>query len=165
MNNSKQVYNELMDQLDKLTKENTVLLAVGNSMLAVTKERIFENGLDAEGNSIGSYSTKPISISRKRQPRQTRSTYFKEGYKQFKKEIGFDPNKVNLVMSGQMRDDWSVIHLGNNQIGLGFRNELNSKKADGNEERFGKEIFSHSKEEDEILDKVFEAELDRVFGK
>jgi hypothetical protein len=158
-------YLELIDELNELTKDNTVILSVASTMLAVTAVRIFDDGLAADGSPIGQYSTKPISVSRKRQSRKTRSTYFKEGWKQYKQETGHDPNKVNLVDSGQMRDDWSIVEEGNNTIGLGFKNELNSLKADGNEKRFGKEIFAHGPEEDEVFDKVFQVELDRVFGK
>lgn len=153
---------ELIDQLNDLRNTDKILLSVGTTMQAVIKERIFEKGLAADGGSIGTYSTKPISIARKNQARRTRSTYFKDGYKQYKGEIGFDSSKVNLVNHGQMRDDWSLIKISDKSYGLGFKNEINGEKAEGNEKRFGKEIFAHTPEENEIFDNVFQHELDRI---
>lgn len=157
-------YADLIDDLNELRNSDKVILSVLNTMLAEQKTRIFDDGLDAEDKPIGVYSTKPIHIARKNQARNTRFTYFEGGYKEYKSAIGFDSNKVNLVNTGQMRDDYSVIKIDDHTYGLGFKNELNSNKADGNEKHFKKEIFAQSPNENLILDKVFDYELDRIFG-
>jgi hypothetical protein len=158
-------YLELIDELNELRNTDKVLLSVGSTMQAEIKERIFERGQAADDGPIGQYSTKPISIARNKQARATRSTFFKGGYKEYKSAIGFDSSTVNLVDSGQMRDDFSLIKISNNVYGLGFKNDLNGEKAEGNEKRFGKDIFAHSPNEDRIFDEVFQFELDRIFGK
>lgn len=156
-------YIEMIDELNELMNSDKVLLSVGSTMQAEIKERIFEKGLAADDGPIGTYSTKPISIPQKKQARQTRSSYFKGGYKEYKSAVGQDSSKVTLVDSGQMRDDFSLIRISDTAYGLGFKNELNSDKADGNEKRFGKDIFAQSPTEDETFDKVFQFELDRIF--
>jgi hypothetical protein len=158
-------YKELIDELNELKKTDKVLQSVLSTMQVVISERIFDEGKDANDGLIGVYSTKPISISKKNQSRNTGHSYFSQGYKQYKGEVGQDNSKVNLVDSGQMRDDWSIIRIDDRAYGLGFKNELNSEKADGNEDRFGKEIFAQSPSEEKVLDNVFQVELDRIFGK
>ncbi len=160
---SDQVFAELIDEINELKDTDKILLSVLSTMQAVISERIFEKGQDGNDQSIGEYSTKPISIARKNQARQTRRSYFKGGYKEYKGAIGFNNSIVNLVNTGQMRDDWSIIRVDAKTYGLGFKNELNSLKADGNEDHFNKQIFAQSPSEDLILDKTFDVELDRIF--
>jgi hypothetical protein len=158
-------YKKLIDDLNELRDTDKVLRSVLSTMQVVISDRIFERGEDANGGSIGSYSTKKTSISKKRQSRNTGHSYFAKGYKQYKEEVGLDSSKVTLVDSGQMRDDWSVIRVDDKSYKLGFKNELNSLKAEGNQTRFNKEIFAQSAQEDRILDETFQVELDRIFGK
>lgn len=158
-------YTEFIDELNELMNSDKVIMSVLNTVLAEQKVRIFDDGLDANDSQIGTYSTKPISISKKNQARNTRSTYFQGGYKEYKAAAGFDNSKVNLVNTGQMRDDYSVIKIDDNTYGLGFKNDLNSDKADGNEKHFRKEIFAQSPNDEIVLDRAFDYELDRIFGK
>jgi hypothetical protein len=157
-------YVDLIDDLNELRNSDKVILSVLSSVRAQQITRIFDDGLDANDQPIGAYSTKPIHISKKNQARNTRSTYFEGGYKQYKEAIGFDGNKVNLVNTGQMRDDYSIITIDQNTYGLGFNNDLNSDKADGNEAHFKKDIFAQSPNDDIVMDKAFDFELDRIFG-
>lgn len=157
------IYTDLIKELNELKNTDKVLLSVLTTVHAEQVERIFDKGLDADEQPIGEYSTKPISVSKKNQVRKTRSTYFAGGYKQYKQEIGFD-GKVNLVLTGQMRSDYSVVKVEDNIYGLGFKNDFNSDKADWNEANFQKEIFAVSPTEDKILDDAFEVELKRIFG-
>lgn len=157
-------YTDIIDELNEIKNVDKVLLSVLSSVQANQIERIFDKGLDGNDNPIGIYSTKPISISKKRQARNTGKTYFKDGYKEYKQAIGFNSSKVNLVDSGQMMGDYSIIKIDDNTYGIGFKNDLNSNKADGNEKRFNKEIFAHSPSDDQVLDKAFDFELNRIFG-
>lgn len=158
-------YTELIDELNEAMNTDKVMLSVLSSVQAAQIERIFDKGLDANDSPIGTYSTKPISIPKKNQARTTSQTYFKGGYKEYKSAVGFDSSKVNLLNTGQMKDDYSVIKIDNNTYGLGFKNDFNSDKADGNEKHFKKEIFAQSPNDELILDKAFDFELDRIFGK
>jgi hypothetical protein len=157
-------YSEFIDELNELKNSDRVIMSVLESVRAEQITRIFDNGLDGNDQPIGTYSTKPISISKKNQARNTRSTYFKGGYKEYKEAIGFDSSKVNLVNTGQMRDDYSIIQVDSNTYGLGFKNDLNSDKADGNEAHFKKEIFAQSPNDDLVMDRAFDFELNRIFG-
>lgn len=164
MNDTEKVYGELISQLNELKNTDKVLLSVLTTVHAEQTERIFDKGLDANEQPIGEYSTKPISISPQNQARKTRSSYFKGGYKEYKGAVGFDNSKVNLVNTGQMRDDYSLIKVNDRTYGIGFKNEFNSDKADWNEEHFKKEIFAQSPNEDKVLDSAFDVELKRIFG-
>jgi hypothetical protein len=157
-------YNDLIDELNELRNSDKVILSVLSTIRSEQITRIFDDGLDANDKPIGVYSTKPIYIAKKNQARNTRSSYFEGGYKEYKQAIGFDGNKVNLVNTGQMRDDYSIITIDQNTYGLGFNNDFNSDKADWNETHFKKDIFAQSPNEDIIMDKAFDYELNRIFG-
>ncbi len=132
------------------------------TVIAEQKDRIFNKGKDAFNSKIGSYGTNPISISKKNQSRNTGKTYFKGGYKEYKGLIGKGNNTVNLRNTDQMRMDYQVLVLSKSEWGLGFTNDFNADKADWNEERFEKEIFATTTKEDNLFDKVFQFELDRI---
>jgi len=156
-------YLEFIDELNELKNSDRAMLSALESVRAEQITRIFDNGLDGNDQPIGSYSTEPISISKKNQARNTGQTYFPGGYKEYKGKAGFDNSKVNLVNTGQMRDDWSIIPQGLKTYGMGFKNELNGDKADGQEKHFGKPIFAHSPNDDKVFDKALQTELDRIF--
>lgn len=155
-------YNELIDQINRLLQTDKIMVATLNSVLAEQKDRIFNEGKAADESAIGQYSTKPISISRKNQSRQTGKTYFKGGYKEYKGLTGKGNSTVNLRNTDQMRMDYTLHVLGPNEYGLGFSNEFNANKAEWNEERFDKNIFDESTQEGKLFDKVFQHELNKI---
>ncbi len=129
-----------------------------SSVLAIHKPRIFEKGLDGTDSKIGTYSTKPISISKKNQARNTGKTYFRGGYAEYKKEIGKNPGFVNLRNTDQMRMDYGLI-INGTSFGFGFQNELNYKKSQWIEEKYDKSIFDNDSKELDILADVLVFEL------
>lgn len=129
-----------------------------SSVLAIHKPRIFEKGLDGTDAKIGTYSTKPISISKKNQARNTGKTYFRGGYAEYKKEIGKNPGFVNLRNTDQMRMDYGLI-INGTSFGFGFQNELNYKKSQWIEEKYDKSIFDNDSKELDILADVLVFEL------
>jgi hypothetical protein len=127
-----------------------------NTVLALQKQRIFVGGKDGQESQIGQYSTKPISISKDKQSRNTGQTRFPGGYAEYKTKIGKNPGYVNLQNTSQMMMDYSFHVLGNDAYGLGFNNEENYKKSKWAEEKYNKEIFFQSDRESKVLTQVIE---------
>lgn len=155
-------YDSLIDQLNRLMQPDAVMVATLSTVLAAQKKRIFQQGKSAEGAKIGSYSTKPISISRKNQARNTGRTHFPGGYRQYKSLTGKGSGFVNLRNTDQMMMDYGVHVVGLKQYGLGFNNEFNFDKSNWNEDHFDKEIFAESDAEDRLFQRVFEYEINRI---
>ena len=131
-----------------------------SSVLAIHKPRIFEKGLDGTDAKIGTYSTKPISISKKNQARQTGKTYFKGGYAEYKKDIGKNPGFVNLRNTDQMRMDYGLI-INGTSYGFGFQNKLNYDKSQWLQEKYDKDIFDNDSKELDVLANVLVFELQK----
>ena len=153
--------NELSILVSKVNKaildERNVRVAL-TTVLAVHKPRIFEKGLAANGSQIGTYSTKPASISKKSQARQTGQTYFKGGYAE--SSVGKNPGFVILRNSDQMYQDYGVQSIGG-KLGIGFTNQFNADKSGWNEEHFNKDIFQLNESEGEVFAKVMKAVIAR----
>jgi hypothetical protein len=145
---------------DALRNDKAVRSGI-STVLALQKQRIFVSGQDAKTGQIGQYSTKPISIARKNQSRDTGHTSFPGGYAQYKSEIGKNPGYVNLQNTSQMFLDYSFHILGGDSYGLGFNNLLNFQKSQWMEQKYGKDIFQQSQSEGNILQRVIEEQLGR----
>ena len=155
-------YKELIDQLNMMMRSDRIMLATLSSVLAGHKKRIFQNGQDANLGQIGTYSTKPISIARKNQSRQTGKTYFRGGYKEYKSLIGKGSDKVNLRNTDQMQMDYGLKVIKRNEYGFGFTNQFNFDKSNWAEEKYNKEIFGESSEDAAIFERVFNYEISKI---
>lgn len=155
-------YDKLIVQLNKMIVSDRAGLAAVNSVLDQQKKRIFQQGKDSSNGKIGSYSTEPISISKKNQARQTGKTYFKGGYRQYKSLIGKGANTVNLRNTDQMMMDLGTTVVAKGKYGIGFSNQFNADKAEWNEERYDKKIFETTTQEDNIFAKVYEFEVNKI---
>lgn len=155
-------YDALIAQLNRMMQTDRIMVAALSTVLAGQKKRIFQEGKDASSSKIGTYSTKPISIARKNQSRNTGKTYFKGGYREYKGLIGKGNNTVNLRNTDQMMMDYGVHILGRKEYGLGFNNPFNFDKSEWNEERYDKEIFAESDADAKTFERVFEYELNRI---
>lgn len=153
-------YLQLIDSVNNAIRSERVMRIAISSVLAIHKPRIFEKGLDGNDTKIGTYSTNPISISRKNQARQTGKTYFKSGYAEYKKEIGKNPGYVNLRNTDQMMQDYGLRISGGN-FGLGFQNELNYNKSQWMQTKYNKDIFDHDDNELKVLADVLTFEVQR----
>lgn len=154
-------YEVLIADINRVLQNERVLIAAANSVLAAQKERIFKKGDATNGSKIGQYSTKPISISRRRQARQTGKTRFPEGYREYKSLTGKEASFVNLQDTGQMMMDLGTTIVGRGEVGIGFSNQFNADKSYWAEEKYKKEIFFTSDKEDDLFDRVIQFELDR----
>jgi hypothetical protein len=140
------VANELtaiMNKIERVVKSDQTNRTALTTVLAQHKKRIFNDGKAADGSQIATYSTNPISISKKNQARNTGKTYFKGGYGEYKSAIGKNPGFVNLRNTDQMMMDYGLVVSGDD-YGLGFQNEINYNKSQWMEEKFKKEIFEPS---------------------
>jgi len=137
-------------------------VAAVNSVLAQQKKRIFQQGKDSSGGKIGTYSTNPISISKKNQARNTGKTYFKGGYRQYKSLTGKGSNTVNLRNTDQMMMDLGTTVVAKGQYGIGFNNHFNADKAEWNEEKYDKDIFTTTTSEDNTFMRVYEFEIGKI---
>ena len=132
------------------------------------KQRIFQDGLDADNNQIGNYSTKPIYISiagntsqvRKsglkpkgknsskdfKDGKKRKSQYMPGGYKEYRAVVGRQNQKVDLFLTGSLRGSIQVGQSAGSTT-LGFLNDEQLVIAQGNQDRFGKTIFVASDQE------------------
>ena len=158
--------NEFMSLIDKINgaikSEQNQRVAL-TTTLAVHKQRIFVNGMDANGARIGTYGTNPISISKKNQARQTGKTYFKAGYAEYKKDIGKNPGYVILNNFGQMQADYGIVR-GSQGFGFGFQNSVNADKAGWNTDKYEKEIFMLSDSELDVFANTLVTQLNQALG-
>lgn len=156
--------NELVNLITKINNairsEKTMRIAI-STVLSEHKPRIFEKGLDATGGKIGTYGKNPISISKKRQAKQTGQTFFPGGYAQYKSITGKNPGFVILRDTDQMFMDYGIVQNGN-KFGLGFQNKMNFDKSIWMQDKYDKQIFDHTERELDILAATFEAEIAKV---
>lgn len=149
----------VIQKITDLTKFNRAVKIGVQSVLTTQKKRIFVDGQDASNAKIGTYSTNPISISKKNQSRNTGKTYFKGGYSEYKKDIGKNDGFVNLRNTDQMNFDYQFFEINTNTFGLGFSNEFNYNKSQWMEAKYDKSIFNQSTIEGNILDTVINFEI------
>ena len=155
-------YDVLIADLNRIISNDRVMIAATNSVLAMQKKRIFEDGKASNESKIGSYATKPISISKKRQAKITGKTYFSGGYREYKSLTGKEAGFVNLQDTGQMMIDLGSTVVGPNEYGIGFSNTFNADKSEWNETKYKKEIFATTDREDDLFIKVLEFELAKI---
>lgn len=148
--------NEFIDLINKINQaaRSDRNLRIGlSTTLAVHKPRIFSEGFDSKGAKIGTYSTKPASISKKQQARSTGKTFFKGGYAEYKRAVGRNPGFVILRNTDQMMMDYGLQGSGLS-YGFGFQNSENYKKSQWMENKYQKPIFDISRNEENVLTNV-----------
>jgi hypothetical protein len=119
------------------------------SMLATTNDRIFTQGKDANGASLGSYS---------------------KGYLKTRLKENRSGTKVELQLTGQMENDFSVINTGK-EIGLGFKNVSGDDDNPGAYEKsvfveatYKKPIFQATDEEVKLALEIFEKNIKEILN-
>lgn len=163
--------------------------AVYDSMLSLYadfKDRIFQDGLDADGSQIGSYSTKPIYVSIDSNTSQVRksslkpkgkhsdkdfkngkkrkSQYMPGGYSQYRTVVGRQNQKVDLFLTGSLMGSIVLGESGNART-IGFLTDEKVEIAEGNQNRYGKTIFAVSSDElSKFEDAVEEAATKAFFS-
>ena len=134
---------KLLARMQILQKTNRAEKAMASSMLAVTNERIFREGKDSKGASLGNYSL----------------PYLKQRIKQ-----GYPASrKIILQATGQMAQDFSVI-TGQETVGLGFKNSANADKSEWVEDTYKTKIFAHTDQEIKIANDLFAKEVNKILN-
>lgn len=158
------VANEYVDLINKINgairSEQNLRVAL-TTVMAIHKPRIFNQGQDSTGSKIGTYSTTPISISKKNQARNTGKTYFKGGYAEYHGAIGKGGSNVVLRNTDQMMIDYGIVFSGG-KFGFGFQNGLNANKSGWMTDKYDKEIFQLSDSEVDVLGNVLVEQLNRA---
>ena len=133
----------LIVKMNALAKTNRLEASVATTMLAITADRIFDQGKTSTGEQIGDYS---------------------EGYLKTRVKDNYpSSSKVILQATRQMVNDWSVID-NNDSLGLGFKNQFNADKSGWVEITYEKSIFAHTKDELNTLQKVLDKEIKKVLN-
>lgn len=143
-------FTDLINKINNIARSDRNIKISLTTTLAIHKPRIFSQGFDAKGQKIGTYSTKPISIAKSQQARNTGKTYFKGGYAEYKRAIGKNTGFVNLRNTDQMMMDYGLVGS-NGKYGFGFQNDKNSEKSGCMERKYGKDIFDISNYEENVL--------------
>jgi hypothetical protein len=143
-------FTDLINRINDAARSDRNLRTALVTTLAIHKPRIFKSGFDANGVRIGTYSTKPISVSKDKQARNTGKTFFKGGYAEYKTSVGKNPGFVNLRNTDQMMMDYGL-QGGAGDYGFGFQNSDNYEKSQWMEDKYQKPIFDTSRNEIETL--------------
>ena len=133
---------ELGGRLLTLREADTLLRLIAEGMLGATRERIHEEGKNAAGGQIGTYSPSYLEL-------------------RIENRLSADP-KVKLFFTGQMQNDYKIVPLSDTEYGLGFSNQLNADKADWAEERFG-EIYALTDQEMQGLRDIVSEYVQQIF--
>lgn len=132
--------------------------------------RVFSKGQSPQGDKIGSYSTKPISISADQSPKSfgsKKSKFFPGGYKEFRSFAGRESGFVNLGLFGQLQSDYlnGLRKVNASTWVAETKNPANDKKLEGARDKYG-DVFelsaAEAKKLQEIWDKELQAYLNRT---
>ena len=178
---TKEYIEQLRKRLDVLEKGEHVFIAV-SSIHGEVSRRIFEEGVASDGSGIGKYDTnnelyvnttkvapkklKPVGKTGKSvfdNGKPHKITYFKS-YSEFRQKQGRESKSVNLSLNNFLKLDFTngLTKVGNNSFVVKLKQRLNTDKARGNEKRFGKKIFTLTKEETEELNNTIQSESVRI---
>lgn len=115
------------------------------STLPDMRARIFDDGLDRNGTSIGNYSTKPTYISKSqmrntsggRETRGGKSKFFSGGYAQYKQSLGqgpYDLRNFGILMRDFLAPQETTIPNG---LKLTFKQQRNRDIAENYPQAWG----------------------------
>lgn len=179
---------EINEKITELQSDKVLRLAA-LTVNQVRAERIFEKGLNSAGGKIGSYnSTKPIYIAPEDAPRAVnkrgktgksiKSGYY-PSYKAFRQAMGRESGFVNMRLNNELQSDLANAQIGksssaiaapkpikisNTEYQITLKKDINIKKVEGNEKRFGK-FLAHTKQEIELFHKTIQEESFKIISK
>jgi hypothetical protein len=172
------INNNLSDLANRLKSLNTdiMLREVAEEVKDRIIKRVHQQGLDADGTPIGTYTKGYMKVRtgnypetkitrgknkgqfRLKKEKKGQAGYFTKGNNKGKERPRYNlPNdsKVILALTGQMQKYMQVIKT-DNGYGIGYSNELNYNKAIWNEKRYKKDIWSLSVEELNVMESIAE---------
>ena len=172
---------------DKPLGSQIIRTAALNAMSDL-KDRIVDLGRSTDGGSIGSYSEKPIYISKDATPKSFgrplgkrykgkrrskfkstgkdhKSRYFSGGYKEFKSAIGRNSlGRVNLSLTGNMMNSL-ILQKTSSGWGIGWLSANYARRAAHFENKYGKRIFYLSSKEKKAAINSVSISLKNVFNR
>jgi len=107
--NLAEVNARISTKLDKLKDKEYITRPLCFDLLELMKKRIHEDGINASGTQIGTYSNEYLKLRIKKYNRSA-------------------DTKVIVSLTRQLENDWSVIATVNG-YGIGFKNKFNLQKA------------------------------------
>jgi hypothetical protein len=171
--------NDFSQKVNELTQRYeqgfpALLLAV-SSMQVKIAERVFDKSINTAGIDMAAipYSLKPIYVQTDTLPNtpsafqvgkrgtKIKSAYFPQGYGQLKKAVNRPVLELNLIL----RNDWlnpSIIQTGNS-VSVSLKEEINAKKNEGLEKKYG-QFLKANQEEIDFLIEVLQFELTNDFN-
>lgn len=155
--------------LKSILKDESVVAAAldkaGVALLNAIDRRVFIDGLATNGQQIGTYSTRPMYASPEQYPafsgklrpaKGRKSVKFPNGYKQFRKKVGRQAERVTLFLTGKLRKSMSFEH-GKKQSRIKFTGfERRVKQL---EQRYQTPIFTPTDSEIELFVGIVKKEL------
>jgi len=171
---------ELIGKLKVIADKENLSKAIASSLSAEVRDRIHVRGLDKDGQLIGNYSKGYMKVrtgdfknstkfSRgKNKGKNKNAGTFTDRTIRLNKQTGVftgeekvgtprpqynrsTDTKVILSLTRQMENDFGVVYNGLDGYGLGYKNELNFKKSQWAEEKYRKQIFALTGEEENMV--------------
>lgn len=167
--NAQEVIKVLGDKLLSLAQTDQLVRTCATTALGMMKMRIHEQGKDANGNQIGTYSKRYMAVrtgafvNAKRVTRGKNTGKLKDAgiFSKGSNKGNARPRyhrtsdtRVILSLTRQMENDMKVIAIQHGRYGIGYSNTFNFQKSQWNEARYKKPIFSLSADEQAAVNEV-----------
>lgn len=165
---------------------DSTMREVATTMRGEISRRIHSEGENANGGDIGRYSTNPIYVSvaanagrsfgrpigktrkskfetGKKKGQDHRSRYFAGGYNEYKTAIGRNRlGKVNLSLSGQMANQFSIIATSDG-YGLGWSNTEMFERARHLEKKYG-QVWALTPDEKIMSTAIVQNQINKIIN-
>ncbi len=178
----------LKEKAKKLSKENLPLKIAATTTEALKVDRIFHEGLNQNGSSIGTYNTSTEIYASDDQLRRkgtnkgktgkpTKTSYYKS-YRDLKTQQGFNASGVNLRMTNNFQSDYANAPLAKasnrvpkprpfkvsvNHYQVRLSRQENVDKLEGFEKKYGK-VFDFSEGEKKVFYKTYNFEANKILN-
>ena len=137
--------NNFIKKTTALNLRDKVIRRVLQTIHVMTDQRIFRDGIDANGKLIGTYS---------------------QGYQKERRRKNYPiSRKVILQATSQMVNDYKFLVLADGNFGSGFSNTKNYDKSFWVEDTYDTPIFELTGSEDKKLEVLLEKEMTKFLGK
>ena len=156
---------EVERRINQLRKAD-LIYPVATKVHADMSERIFDNGINGDGNKIGEYSTEPAYYSKKqfkktsafkprgkhsndlklKDGRPRKSMFIADGYHGLKGVQGYKNDTVNLTYSSTLRNNFDAGLTEDEGKVIVRLNAANADKMGWMVNKYGKATFKHTKE-------------------
>lgn len=154
-----------------------------HDLRVLVMKRVTEDGLNYKGEPFSAYSNTPTYIDTiKNSPRKLppkgktgrsvfkstgkphKTTYFGDGYKEFRERIGRDGTKKNFELTTEMWRNFNVVGITTTgeivTVSLAGLDKETQAKLDGNSKREGYSIIEASEEEREMVEGILQKWLE-----